>query len=82
MALESLQYLGAFAFGLSEESGASGFLDELGSDWIRHAYEKTMIRIELEPFLVVKKRPLSKLRLGELNLQLFLNSKNFLILRD
>ena len=40
MALESLQYLGAFAFGLSEESGASGFSDELGSDWTRDGYKK------------------------------------------
>ena len=35
--------------------------------------KKAVIRIELEPFLVVKKRPLSKLSLGKLNLQLFMN---------
>lgn len=42
--------LRSLAFGLTEESGASGLLDELGSDWIRYGFNKGFIKIELEPF--------------------------------
>ena len=42
--------LRSLAFGLTEESGASGLLDELGSDWIRYGFNEGLIKIELESF--------------------------------
>lgn len=43
--------LRSIALGLTEESGASGLLDELGSDWIRKGFKnESQIKIEIEPF--------------------------------
>jgi len=42
--------LRSIALGLTEESGASGLLDELGSDWIRKGHKDGKIKIEIEPF--------------------------------
>lgn len=42
--------LRSIALGISEQSGASGLIDELDGDWIRKGNKKATIRIDIEPF--------------------------------
>jgi len=42
--------LRSIALGITEQSGASGLIDELDGDWIREGQKKATIKINLEPF--------------------------------
>ncbi len=42
--------LRSIALGISEQSGASGLIDELDGDWIRKGHRRASIKIDVEPY--------------------------------